>query len=50
VEDDGDHFNRIAQRLEESIVFFSEHFGRGVVAVQPRGKLATTWGEMKHSR
>jgi enterochelin esterase-like enzyme len=44
IEDDGDHYNRIAQRLVESIVFFSERLGGGVVAVQPRGTLATTWG------
>jgi enterochelin esterase-like enzyme len=49
-EDDGDHFNRIAQRLEESIVYFSQFLGGGIVAVQPKGKLATTWGEMKHGR
>ena len=47
IEDDGDHTNKIAQRLEESIVYFSTFLGGGVVAVPLRGKLATTWGEMK---
>jgi enterochelin esterase-like enzyme len=47
IEDDGDHTNKIAQRLEESIVYFSKFLGNPLTAVQPQGKLTTTWGEMK---
>jgi enterochelin esterase-like enzyme len=47
IEDDGDHTNKIAQRLEESIVYFSQFLGNSQTAVQPRGKLTTTWGEVK---
>jgi len=47
IEDDGDHTNKIAQRLEESIVYFSTFLGGNVAAVPLRNKLATTWGEIK---
>ena len=50
VEDDGNHFSRVAARLADSIVFFSEKLGGGIVAVQPRGKLTTAWGEIKYGR
>lgn len=50
VEDDGNHFSRVAARLADSIVFFSEKLGGGIVAVQPRGKLTTAWGQIKYGR
>jgi len=43
IEDDGDHLNRITQRLKESFVFFSENLG-GSSAVQPHGKLTMGLG------
>jgi len=49
LEHDGTHL-QIERGLEENLMFFSEHLGGGIVAVSPHGKLATTWGEMKHSR
>ncbi|MBI1929126.1 hypothetical protein HYR99_33375 [Candidatus Poribacteria bacterium] len=47
VEDDGSHGDRVTERTKESIVFFSQILGGGVVSVQPRGKVATTWGAIK---
>lgn len=50
-EDDGDHYNRVAQRVEDSIIFFAKHFVySSVTAVQPHGKLATTEGQIKVNR
>jgi len=50
IEDDGTHWNHIKQRLEESIVFFSEYLSPPVVSVEPNGKLATIWGRMKQAQ
>jgi enterochelin esterase-like enzyme len=42
VEDDSDH--RIPEEgFKESLIFFSERLGGGVVSVQPHGKLAAMW-------
>ena len=49
VEDDGDHFNRIAQKLEESLLFFSERLSPPVTSVTSQGKLKTQWGSIKHA-
>ena len=46
VEDDGTHSPN-PERWAESIQFFSKFLGGGVVSVESRGKLATTWGKMK---
>ncbi len=50
IEDDGDHLNHIAQRIEESLRFFSEHLGGGTVSVESRTKLSTMWGSIKLSK
>ena len=51
----GDHTNRISERMETKVLpFFSEVLAFEMLSVetnvQPRGKLTTTWGEMKHGR
>jgi enterochelin esterase-like enzyme len=47
VEDDGNHFNEVVERVLESIVYFSKFLGDSLTAVQPQGKLTTKWGEIK---
>jgi len=50
IEDDGTHYSRIKQRIEESIVFFSENFVFPVTSVEPYNRLTTTWGRTKANR
>jgi len=47
VEDEGDHESTIAQRLEESIIFFSKFLNGTVVSVNSSDKLTSTWGKIK---
>ena len=49
-EDDGDHFNRITQRLEESIMFFSQNLSSPIASVELHSKITTTWGKIKSSK
>jgi hypothetical protein len=44
--DDSNHFG-IAGPLAKSLQYFSQVFGPAQVVVQPKGKLAVTWGAMK---
>ena len=46
VEYDGTHI-QLDMGLTESIIFFSEIIGGGVVAVESKAKLATTWATLK---
>ncbi|MBC8235779.1 hypothetical protein H8E77_40035 [bacterium] len=50
VEGNGTHYVWIAQRLEESIVFFSEHISYTLTSVEPRNKITTIWGKVKSSK
>jgi len=50
VEDNGDHNNMIARRVEESIVFFSEQISYNLASVEPRNKITTTWGKVKSNK
>ena len=50
IRDIGDHFNRIAERLEESIVHFSGKLSPPVTYVAGQGKLLETWGNIKSIR
>lgn len=44
---DGDHFTSAPEAIELGLQYFSKFLGEPQVAVQPVGKLATTWGEIK---
>ena len=50
----GDHCSGVRQQMETKVLpFFSDVLTFEMLLetnVQPRGKLATTWGEMKHGR
>ncbi len=52
--DDSDHFGiavgGTSSPLAESLQYFSKMLGDAPTVVQPHGKLATTWGEMKRGR
>jgi len=56
VEDHCDHhnFSTMPRRLEESIVFFSEHISHTLASVdasvEPRNKITTTWGKVKSNK
>jgi enterochelin esterase-like enzyme len=44
---DGDHFTVSLDIMERCFEFFSKFLGAPLTTVQPQGKLAMTWGEMK---
>jgi predicted esterase len=44
---DGDYFTLSLDIIERFLEYFSKFLGAPLVAVQPQGKLATTWGEMR---
>ena len=46
-EDEGDHFNRIAQRLSENLEYFSGFLPGGIVPVAFHSALFTTWGRLR---
>ncbi len=47
IEDTGDHFNKIPQRLEESIIYFSEKYIYEVDSIKSQGNLIDIWERMK---
>lgn len=47
VEDDGNHISKIAGALEQNIIWLSTYLSNPTVSVKPKGKLATTWGEIE---
>lgn len=47
IEDSGTHFTKIAQRLEESIIYFSDNFVYVDDTTQSQGNLVNTWDQLK---
>ena len=47
IEDDGNHWNNIKMRIEESIEFFSKFIVDNTTFVDEVGNTPTTWGEIK---